>query len=158
MRYPKGELGDPLPTLERRGKPRSAGGVDVLAEHGKDARVIVFGLGAMASTAVEVAGKIAAEGVSVRAASATWVVPVPPGLADAVSGAELVVTIEDGLVDGGIGAAWEEAAGGARGGPAWAHFGVPREFLEHASRAQIVEAVGLEAATIAERALAALGS
>jgi 1-deoxy-D-xylulose-5-phosphate synthase len=167
VRYPKGDLGDPLPTLERGGKALSRGGIDVLAARGKDPRVVVFGIGAMAATAAEVADTIAAAGVPVRTATATWVIPVPTGLAAAVHGAEVVVTIEDGLVEGGIGEAWAQSvgAGPARAGSAgasgaratWLHYGIPRAFLDHASRAQLVESVGLDARTISRSVLAALG-
>jgi 1-deoxy-D-xylulose-5-phosphate synthase len=150
VRYPKGPVGDPIPAL------RSVGDLDVLAEHASSPRVVVFGLGAMASTGVEVAGKIAAEGVSVIAASATWVHPVPAGLREIVEGAELVVTIEDGLRNAGIGEEWADAARQWGNKSAWHHHGIPLEFLEHASRAQIVEAVGLDAGAISSSAVAAL--
>lgn len=150
VRYPKGPVGDPIPAL------RTVGGIDIVAEHGSAPQVVVFGLGAMASTAVEVAGKIAAEGVSVIAASATWVHPVPEGLLDAVGDAALVVTVEDGLRDAGIGEEWADAARQLGNAATWHHHGIPLEFLEHASRAQIVEAVGLDAGAISGAAISAL--
>jgi 1-deoxy-D-xylulose-5-phosphate synthase len=156
VRYPKGELTEPLPALVRRGRPVGTGGMDVLAEHGTGPRAVVLGIGSMAPTAVEVAGKIAAEGIAVRAATATWVLPVPPGLGRAVDGADVVITIEDGLVEGGVGEAWADAERARGNGAAWIHRGVPRAFLDHASRAQVVEAVGLEADAIAQAALGAL--
>lgn len=147
VRYPKGALGDPLPAL------RSVDDIDVLAEHGNGpADVVVLGLGPMAATAVEVAGKLAADGRSVIAASATWVHPVPEGLLETLGDAELVVTIEDGLVDAGLGQSWEEFARLAGRTTRWSHHGIPREFLSHASRAQILEQVGLDASAIADRA------
>ena len=150
VRYPKGALGDPLPAL------RSSEGVDLLAEHGKKPRVVVFGLGSMAGTAIEVADKIAADGIDVQAASATWVLPMPTGVPAAIADAELVITIEDGLVDGGIGDAWESFVRAQGVNVAWSHHGVPREFLDHASRAQVLEQIGLDSSAIADRALATL--
>lgn len=151
VRYPKGPVGDELPAI------RSMGDVDVLAENGKgEPQVVVFGLGSMASTAVETAGKIAAEGISVMAATATWVHPLPEGLLEATAGASLVITIEDGLVDAGIGEEWESFARQAGPSADWRHHGIPRQFLEHASRAQIVESVGLDAGAIADDALGQL--
>jgi 1-deoxy-D-xylulose-5-phosphate synthase len=157
VRYPKGDLGEALPTLERGGKALSRGGIDVLAARGKDPRVVVFGIGAMVATAAEVADTLAAAGVPVRTATATWVIPVPAGLAAAVRGADVIVTIEDGLVEGGIGEAWAEAARASGVRATWLHHGIPRAFLEHASRAQLVESVGLNAKTIARSVFAALG-
>lgn len=150
VRYPKGPVGDPLPAV------RSLGEVDVIAEHGANPRAIVAGIGSMAATAVEVAGKLAAEGISVQAISATWVHPVPEGLIEAVRDADLVVTIEDGLTDAGIGQEWADAARASGVNARWHHHGVPREFLDHASRAQIVEQVGLESSTISDAAVGAL--
>lgn len=150
VRYPKGPVGEDLPAK------RSVGAMDVLAEHGDSARVAFLGLGPMASTAVEAADKVAAEGHGTLAASATWVHPVPEGLLELVGDCELVVTIEDGLADAGLGQEWAEAARVAGLGARWQHRGVPREFLQHASRAQIIEESGLEASAIADDVLALL--
>lgn len=152
LRYPKGAVGEEMPAL------RSTGGIDILAEHGDGNRpdVVVFGIGSMASTAVEVAGKLAADGRNVIAASATWVRPVPEGLAELVTGAQLVITVEDGLRDGGVGEEWADAvrAGDVPGARSlrWEHHGVPTQFLDHASRAQIIEAIGMDSSAIADDA------
>ncbi|MFV0285186.1 MAG: 1-deoxy-D-xylulose-5-phosphate synthase [Demequina sp.] len=150
VRYPKGPVGDDLPTL------RSVGDLDVLAEHGPQPRVVVLGLGSMATTAIDTAAKIAAEGIGVVAATATWVHPVPDGLDALIGDAELIVTVEDGLVDAGLGQEWAEYARVLGLTASWSHHGVPREFLEHASRAQIVEQVGLDASALADAVIAAL--
>ncbi|GMA33908.1 hypothetical protein GCM10025876_01120 [Demequina litorisediminis] len=82
VRYPKGPVGEDLPAL------RSVGDLDVLAEHSSQPRVVVLGLGSMATTAIDTAAKIAAEGVGVVAATATWVHPVPDGLDALIGDAE----------------------------------------------------------------------
>jgi len=156
VRYPKGALTAPLPALSRRGVSVARGGVEVLSESSKSPRVVVLGLGSMAPTAIEVAGKVAAEGHAVRAATATWVWPVPDGLDWVIADADVVVTIEDGLIEGGIGEAWAEAARSAGNRAEWQHRGVPREFLDHATRLQIVEQVGMDASVIADAAVNAL--
>ncbi|WP_062378165.1 1-deoxy-D-xylulose-5-phosphate synthase [Demequina pelophila] len=150
VRYPKGAVAAPLPAV------RSVGDLDVLASYGGDASVVVMGLGSMAGTAVSVAEKLAAEGLDVLAASATWVHPVPGGLLELISGAELVVTVEDGLTDAGIGEEWAAFARLAGARAQWSHHGVPREFLQHASRAQVIDRIGLDPSAIADTALAAL--
>jgi 1-deoxy-D-xylulose-5-phosphate synthase len=152
VRYPKGPVADPLPAV------RSMGDIDFLAEHGGDPRIVVFGIGSMAGTAVDVAGKIAAEGISVAAASATWVHPVPHGLLDAIGDADLVVTVEDGLTDAGVGEEWAEFARLAGLRARWAHHGIPREFLDQGTRAQIIEQVGLDPDVIAGSSSAFLRS
>lgn len=150
VRYPKGPVTELLPTV------RTVGDIDFLAEHGSRPRIVVFGLGSMAATAVEVAGKLAAEGADVAAASATWVHPVPHSMVDALGEAELVVTVEDGLTDAGIGEEWAEFARAAGHPARWLHHGVPREFLDHASRAQVIEQIGLDAGVIADSTLTAM--
>ncbi|WP_297081498.1 1-deoxy-D-xylulose-5-phosphate synthase [uncultured Demequina sp.] len=150
VRYPKGPVGDDLPSV------RSATDVEILAEHGESPRVVVFGLGSMAQTAVDAADKIAADGVDVLAATATWVHPVPEGLLEVLGDAELVVTVEDGLTDAGIGEEWASYARLAGNDAQWIHRGVPREFLHHASRAQVIELVGLDASAIAVDVIAEL--
>jgi 1-deoxy-D-xylulose-5-phosphate synthase len=112
----------------------------------------------MAATAVDVAGKLAAEGFDAIAATATWVHPVPEGLVALIEGARLVITVEDGLVDAGIGEEWASCARSAGVEAEFRHFGVPRRFLDHASRAQIIGEVGLDAAAIADSATAALNA
>jgi 1-deoxy-D-xylulose-5-phosphate synthase len=152
VRYPKGAMGAELPAL------RTVGGIEILAEYGDATNpdVIVFGIGSMASSAIEVAGLLAGDGRNVIAATATWVRPVPEGLTELVSGTKLVVTIEDGLRDGGVGQEWADAARDARVDVRWENHGVPKQFLDHATRAQIIEQIGLDPATIAQQASEAL--
>ncbi len=150
VRYPKGAVGDPIPAI------RAVGGLEVLAEHGDSPRVVVVGLGSMAGTAIEAAEKIAADGIDTLAATATWVHPVPDGLSELIGGAELVVTVEDGLTDAGIGQEWANYARLHGLTAQWAHHGIPREFLQHASRAQLIDDLGLDPSAIAAETLAQL--
>ncbi|MFN3865698.1 MAG: 1-deoxy-D-xylulose-5-phosphate synthase [Demequina sp.] len=150
VRYPKGPVGDVLPSI------RTVEDLEVLAEYEGAPRVVVAGIGSMATTAIDAAQKIAADGIAVIAVTATWVHPVPAGLVEVLGDAELVITIEDGLTDAGIGEEWASYARLAGNRAHWMHRGVPREFLQHASRDQIVENVGLDASAIADQAVAAL--
>jgi 1-deoxy-D-xylulose-5-phosphate synthase len=152
VRYPKGALGAPIPSVG------TLGDLDLLAEHGSSRDAVVLGLGPMAATAIEVAGKLAAEGFGTVAATATWVHPVPHGLAELIAGARVVITIEDGLVDAGIGEEWASFARREGVEAEFRHFGVPRRFLDHASRAQILDEVGLDAASIADATTAILSA
>jgi len=152
VRYPKGAVSDPIPAL------RKEGGLDILAEHGDGRDAVVLGLGPMAGTAIDVAGKLAAEGFSAVAATATWIPPVPEGLAELLKGSRLVITIEDGLADAGIGEEWAAYAREAGIEAEFRHFGVPRRFLDHASRVQILDEIGLDVSSIATVALPVLNS
>jgi len=156
VRYPKGPVGAPIPALPRRLKQKPDG-IDILTESEGTPTVVVLGLGVMASTAIEVATALAGRGVASRAATATWVVPTPPGLAHAIHGARVVVTIEDGLVEGGIGEAWAAAVRESEPAVRWINRGVPREFLAHATREEIVERIGLDSDTIIKAVIRGLG-
>lgn len=157
VRYPKGAMGEAIPSLPGRGsRGQASGGIDILDEADGRPRVVVLGLGSMVQMAREVGALLAAEGVAARVATATWVIPTPPGLAAVTREAEVVVTIEDGLVEGGIGEAWEASAARVGGAPRWIHAGIPRAFLDHDTRAHILASVGLEARPIAKSALKAL--
>ena len=68
MRFPKGDVADPLLAV------RSAGDVDVLFENaGDEVDLLVVGVGAFAGLAIEAGEKIAAHGRSVRVIDPRWV-------------------------------------------------------------------------------------
>ena len=155
VRYPKGAMGDPVEPVD------TVDGVDVLARHaGADpaARsVLVVGIGAMAETGLEVARLLAAHGLAATVVDPRWVLPVPEGLVKLVGEHDHVVTIEDGLVDGGVGALLAQRAREAGIGTPVQPFGVPRAFLGHATRDQLVGALRLGPADVARDVLTALG-
>ncbi len=156
VRYPKGALVDPIPALE------DVEGVDVLARHvpgggaPESRRVLVVGVGAMAGTALAAGESLAAHGLEVCVVSPTWVLPVPPALVKLVGEHDLVLTIEDGVAEGGVGAtlAQRSAEQGVR--TPHVHRGVALEFLDHASREQVTTAQRLRAEDAVRDALAAL--
>lgn len=154
VRYPKGALGDPIPALE------DLDGVDLLARHEGpvDApSVLVVGIGSMVGTALDVADILAAHGLRVDVVDPRWVLPVPESLTKLVGEHDHVVTIEDGVVDGGIGAlVGQRAAEAGMTTPVQA-FGIPRAFLDHATRDQLVGTLRLRPTDIARDTLVALG-
>lgn len=151
VRYPKGALGPELPAVDE------LDGVDVLARHegrADEPRVLVVGIGSMAATALGVGELLAAHGLGVEVVDPCWALPLPSALVKLVGERDYVVTIEDGLVEGGIGTL--VAAVGARTGTRVQSFGVPRRFLEHASRDQLVAELHLGPHEIAGQVLAGL--
>jgi len=147
VRYPKGALADPLPALD------SLDGVDVVARTegtGPEApRVLVVGIGAMAHTGVEAAHILGDHGVRTTTVSPTWVLPLPETLVKLAGEHDLVVTIEDGLAEGGIGALLAERAAVAGIRTPVHVVGLPTRFLDHASRASIVAANRMGPADVA---------
>jgi 1-deoxy-D-xylulose-5-phosphate synthase len=140
IRFPKGDVADPLTAV------RTSGDVDVLFENsGKDVDLLVVGVGAFASLAIEAGEKVAAHGRDVRVVDPRWVLPVSDDLVELARHAGAVAVIEDNLVSGGIGSAITLALGAA-GVDAPVHtYGIPKQFLDHASRGQILEELGLTA-------------
>lgn len=152
VRYPKGALQEPIPALQR------IDGVDVLAKHAGDGshRVLVVGVGAMVPAALEVGERLAAQGIGATVVDPRWVLPVPDAVVDLARGQTLVVTIEDGLEDNGVGSAVRSAL--ARAGvtvPVQSH-GLPTAFLPHASRPEVLLEVGLRGQDVAREAAAAV--
>jgi 1-deoxy-D-xylulose-5-phosphate synthase len=144
LRFPKGDVGSPIAQV------RQLGNLDVLHESGPDAvDLLIVGVGAMASTAVSVAEKLEAQGHSVRVVDPRWVIPVSPDLVRAAEQATAVAVIEDNLVSGGIGSAVALAMSQAGHQCPVRCFGIPKEFLDHASRSEVLERIGLTPDAIA---------
>ena len=138
VRFPKGTVGEPLEAV------RGVGGVDVLVEPDDgDVEVLLVGVGSMAATALTAAEKLAAEGHRVRVVDPVWALPVPDAVVDLARGARRVAVVEDNVVVGGIGSQIAQALRDARIEVPVATFGIPRRFLDHASRGQVLDAVGL---------------
>jgi 1-deoxy-D-xylulose-5-phosphate synthase len=144
LRFPKGDVANPVPRL------RLLGSLDVLHESVDGAvDLLIVGVGAMASTSVSVAEKLEAQGYSVRVVDPRWVLPVSPELVHAAGDATAVAVIEDNLVSGGVGSAVTLAMRQAGCAAAVHCFGIPKEFLEHASRSQVLDQIGLTPDAIA---------
>lgn len=155
VRYPKGSVGDPIPALD------TTDGVDVIGRETRPAsadgvaarKVLVVGIGSMATTALEVSSILSAHGLDTTVASPTWVLPMPSMLVKMTGEHDLVVTIEDGLAEGGIGALLGERAAQAGVRTPVHTVGLPSAFLDHATRDQIVMANRLTAPDIARDVL-----
>ena len=185
VRYPKGALPEPLPIVRRLGlehpekSPYHAGAevdapagevsafdvVDVLLENlgpSETPRILLVGVGVMAAEACRAARILQQEGRSVTAVHPHWVIPAPRPLVRAAAEADVVVVVEDGLVDGGIGSQLRDAVEeyracqstkiGSTGSPVFRRIGIPRRFIDTATRAQLLEDFGMRAADVASAA------
>jgi len=153
IRFPKGVA--PVEIKELR---RLHDGVDVLVEAAaKD--VLLVSVGAMAPVAIKVAELLAAHGIGATVIDPRWVVPVRGSVLDLAKDHRLVVTLEDGVRVGGIGTRIRQDLRAAQIDTALNELGLPDEFLEHASRTEILDRVGLKAQDIAQEIVAqVLGS
>lgn len=150
VRYPKGSLPDPAPALEH------FEGLDILARHPGERSVLLVGIGAMATTALDVARALDAQGIGSVVVDPRWVLPVSPALVRFAAQFELVVHVEDGLVTGGVGSALRDALAEAGVAvPVQAH-GIPQNFHHHARRDELIEEFQLRSSDIAVRVAGAL--
>lgn len=143
IRFGKGTAGTVIPALSR-----TEDGVDVLKQSSaKD--VLIMSVGAMATTALQVADLLAAQGIGATVVDPRWVVPVPKSVVKMSAEHRLVVTIEDGIKVGGIGTRVRQDLRDAQVDTALTEIGLPDEFINHATRNQILEDTGLTAQAIA---------
>jgi 1-deoxy-D-xylulose-5-phosphate synthase len=143
LRFSKGSVGNPIKAVRR-----TQDGVDILSEApSKD--VLLLCVGSMASVGLEVSTLLAAQGIGATVIDPRWVVPVAESVIELAAKHRLVVTIEDGIKVGGIGTRVRQDMRAAQVDTALNEVGLPDEFLEHASRAEIMERVGLTAQSIA---------
>ncbi|MFB4308921.1 1-deoxy-D-xylulose-5-phosphate synthase [Actinomadura sp. GTD37] len=139
IRYPKGPAAD---DVEAIGK---AGEMDVLARHdgSNGTRVLLVAAGAMATPAVEAAGLVSAQGIGVTVVDPRWVKPLDPALLDLARDHALVAVAEDNGRTGAVGDAVARMLRDAELDVPIRTFGIPQEFLDHASRDEILTDIGL---------------
>ncbi|MCW2646375.1 MAG: 1-deoxy-D-xylulose-5-phosphate synthase [Pseudonocardiales bacterium] len=147
IRFPKTPLGPELPAVRR------AGGVDVLAEPGPDAEVdvLIVAVGATAGDVLDASAAIGQAGYTVRVVDPRWVTPVDPALLDLARRARLVVTVEDGIAEGGVGSRLAQKLREAGNDVATRELGIPTKFLAHGKVADVRAHAGLTVQDIGRR-------
>ena len=114
--------------------------------------VLVLAVGSMVKRASEAANLLVNQGVSCEVVNCRFIKPMDENfLKNAFNKFDRVVTIEEGVVDGGFG----------EGVIAWAkklnlknsiiNIGIPGEFIDHGPRNILLEEVGLDSSSIAEK-------
>ncbi len=127
------------------------------------ADVCLVGVGKMLAACEAAADELTADGIDATVWDPRVVKPLDPALIGDAAGHRLVVTVEDGLRDGGVGAAIADlVADQALGAdaPTVRVLGVPSAYLAHGKPDAILAELGLDAAgVVAEvrRSLVALG-
>ena len=137
--------------------------MDVLARpadgFGQD--VLLLAVGAFAGMALKVAERLRNQGIGVTVVDPRWVVPVPEALGPLARAHKLVVTVEDNGVRGGVGSAVSAALRAAGIDVPCRDVGVPQRFLNHASRSEVLDEIGLTEQNVARQVtgwVAALGA
>ena len=157
IRFPKGDVGEDIPALER------LSGVDVLAVPASECNhdVLLVGVGAFAAMAVAVAKRLHNQGIGVTVIDPRWVLPVSQGVLELAVQHKLLVTLEDNGVNGGVGAAVSAALRRAEIDVPCRDVGLPQQFYEQTSRSELLADLGLTDQDVARRItgwVAALGS
>ena len=143
VRFSKGSVGTEFDAIRRTGD-----GVDVLREAAhKD--VLIVTVGPMAKLGLQVAERLAAQGIGATVVDPRWVVPVPESIIGFAAEHRIVVSIEDGVRVAGIGTRIRQDLRAAGVDTAVTELGLPDEFIGHASRDEIMEEVGLTPQQIA---------
>ena len=148
IRFPRGSVSQELPAVRR-----TDDGVDVLRE-APHRDVLIVAVGPMAHLAMEVAARLADQGIGATVVDPRWVVPVASSLVDMSRDHRIVVSIEDGIRVGGIGTRIRQELRRAGVDTAVDEIGLPDEFLDHGSRAEILDQAGLSAQAIARNLVA----
>lgn len=143
IRFSKGAIPADIPAQQ------SLGFADVLIQN-SNPDVTIVSIGGMATQALEAAKTLQDHGYAVEVIDPVQVLPVASGLVDYLANRELVVTIEDGLVDGGIGEAIGSSLRDLKASTRVTSLGIPKKFLDHASRKSILNKLQLDAQGIAE--------
>ncbi|MGW3243623.1 1-deoxy-D-xylulose-5-phosphate synthase [Streptomyces sp. NPDC001070] len=150
VRYSKGAVG---PAVKAVGK---VGGMDVLRaagsqSDGADPDVLLVSVGALAPMCLEIADLLDAQGITTTVVDPRWVKPVDAALPGLAAGHRVVVTVEDNGRVGGVGSAVAQALRDANVDVPLRDFGIPQEFLDHASRKEVMAEIGLTAPDIARQ-------
>jgi len=146
IRYPKGAA---------RQVPDHEVGVGLHARRVRagTGQVCVLAVGKMVGNADKAAEQLAANGIDVTLWDARVVTPLDPEMIADAARHRVVVTVEDGVVDGGIGALMAErithACGDGATAPRVHLLGVPVKFIPHGKPDRILAQLGLDADGIA---------
>ena len=151
IRFPKGAVGTDLDAI----------GSHVFGDliFGQtSAEVKIVSIGALATAAIEAAKALSEAGMSVEVIDPVVALPVSAELIEHLASAHLVVTIEDGLVDGGVGQAICSALNENASAVSTLSLGIPKQFLTHKSRTTWLAELGLDGAGISAAITARLRS
>lgn len=150
IRYPKsGAVSVPSIPVE----PLTIGEAERLSEGDE---VLLIAVGRMVEIAEKAAVDLGEKGVSAGVVNARWVKPLDPRIVEWAAPAGHIVTLEDGVIAGGFGAAVMEMLSDAGVTKAITCIGVPDHFLPFGAASDVLESVGMDTDSVVERILVAL--
>ncbi len=149
IRYSKEPVPDDLPAVDQ------VDGVDVLLRT-EQPRVLVVALGQLAGTGISVGRRLSDQGIGVTVVDPVWALPVNPALIELTRQHELVISIEDNDVVGGCGARLAQEMRFADVRTPIREFGIAGAYLDHGSRRELLDELGLTPQAIARYAVEAV--
>ncbi len=162
LRFP-GKLAPPeIPAIGKLGAMdvvAAPGGQDAAGrqEAGElDGDVLLLGAGPMAGVCVQVAERLADQGIGVTVVDPRWVKPLDEALIAAAGRYRLVATVEDNGRSGGFGDAVARLLRDHDVETPVKTFGLPQQFLQHGERAEILADQGLTPQHLAREITAAV--
>jgi 1-deoxy-D-xylulose-5-phosphate synthase len=144
IRFPKGAVAADIDAIER------VDGVDVLCWPPAP-QVLVVAAGPLASIGVEAAAVLRRRGLNVAVVDPRWVLPVPDQVVRLTREVQLVVTLEESGLSGGLGSAVAARMRETELDTPVRNVGVPQRFLAHGDRGQILRELGLDADALVAR-------
>jgi 1-deoxy-D-xylulose-5-phosphate synthase len=149
LRFPRGGVIDSVPAVG------NVGSVDVLRTpaDGEPSDVLLVAVGALGALANQAADLLADQGIGVTVADPRWVVPVPAELVGLAAGHQLVATVEDCGRHGGFGWALAALLRDEDVSVPVLDLAVPQRFVAPGTRDEVLSAIGLTAADVAESVL-----
>ncbi|MBS0551129.1 MAG: 1-deoxy-D-xylulose-5-phosphate synthase, partial [Proteobacteria bacterium] len=135
VRYPRGSGRGVTPQKEMTALPVGKGEI---RRHGQRIALLVFG--SLLDVAMDVA-----ESIDATVANMRFVKPLDEALvAELAASHDLLVTLEENAVIGGVGAEVSRCVDGLRARPRVLRLGLPDRFIDHGDQAQLLASVGLD--------------
>lgn len=155
IRFPRGE-GEGVPLMEEGWEPLEIGRAEQLAD-GDDLLIVAYG--SMVAPAMATAGLLQEQGVRASVVNARFLRPLDEALiAPMARRIGRLVTMEEGALAGGFGAAVVEALSDLEVLVPTLRIGIPDQLVDHASPDQSKQALGLTPAQMADRILERFGA
>ena len=134
IRYPRGT--GPNVEIEKNLEPIEIGKSNLVIE--KDSEIIILNFGALMDISKNIAEKLDSSLADMR-----FVKPLDTDLLKKIKDRKLIITIEDGSRYGGAGSAVQEWYADNNLNVTIKSFGIPDEFIEHASRDEMIKMASL---------------
>ena len=138
IRYPKG-------SARQVGNDEVGSGLQALRLREGDGTVAILAVGKMLAAAIKAADVLAERGVTATVWDVRSCAPLDPKMCADAARHERVITIEDGIREGGVGMSIAAAIGELSGTCRVESLGVPTKFMPHAKPDRLLAQLGLDA-------------